>query len=158
MDLKFQNVSNSQSKFEWKLSDRFFQDMPPRAPGGSGTSKLEIEGVPPIAVENLLEYCYKDRYWFSLLHMVPYIVDVFRFDRSDFENGYSRNLLWRLWHISKVLQMNHLFELCSEVCSHLWQQFIRRNRFHVAWNNLCKFKALNLTLSFKVLNILRHLY
>jgi hypothetical protein len=33
-----------------------------RAPGGSGTSKLEIEGVPPIAVENLLEYCYKDRY------------------------------------------------------------------------------------------------
>lgn len=68
-----------------------------KAPGGSGTSKLEIEGVPPIAVENLLEYCYKDR-----------------FDRSDFENGYSRNLLWRLWHISKVLQMNHLFELCSE--------------------------------------------
>ena len=29
----------------------------------SGASKLEIEGVPPIAVENLLEYCYKDRYW-----------------------------------------------------------------------------------------------
>lgn len=68
-----------------------------KAPGGGGTSKLEIEGVPPIAVENLLEYCYKDR-----------------FDRSDYENGYSRNLLWRLWHVSKVLQMNHLFELCSE--------------------------------------------
>ena len=32
-----------------------------RAPMGGGTSKLEIEGVPPIAVENLLEYCYKDR-------------------------------------------------------------------------------------------------
>merc|ERR1712106_1095627 len=68
-----------------------------KAAGGSGTIKLEIEGVPPIAVENMLEYCYKDR-----------------FDRSDYENGYSRNLLWRLWHISKVLQMNHLFELCSE--------------------------------------------
>jgi len=64
---------------------------------GGGVSKLEIEGVPPIAVEHLLEYCYKDR-----------------FDKSDFENGYSRNLLWRLWHIAKVLQMNHLFELCSE--------------------------------------------
>jgi len=64
---------------------------------GCGTSKLEIEGVPPIAVENLLEYCYKDR-----------------FDKSNYENGYSRNLLWRLWHISRVLQMNHLFELCSE--------------------------------------------
>jgi len=68
-----------------------------KAPMGGGTSKLEIEGVPPIAVENLLEYCYKDR-----------------FDKSEYENGYSRNLLWRLWHISKLLQMNHLFELCSE--------------------------------------------
>jgi len=68
-----------------------------KAPVGGGVSKLEIEGVPPIAVENLLEYCYKDR-----------------FDKSDYENGYSRNLLWRLWHISRVLQMNHLFELCSE--------------------------------------------
>jgi len=63
----------------------------------SAMSKLEIEGVPPIAVENLLEYCYKDR-----------------FDKADFENGYSRNLLWRLWQIAKVLHMNHLFELCSE--------------------------------------------
>ena len=32
-----------------------------RAAGVGGSSKLEIEGVPPIAVENLLEYCYKDR-------------------------------------------------------------------------------------------------
>ena len=71
MDLRFQNVSNSQSKFDYKSSDRFVQDMPPKAPGGSGTSKLEIEGVPPIAVENLLEYCYKDRYRFSLLLIVP---------------------------------------------------------------------------------------
>ena len=40
---------------------------------------------------------------------------VFRFDKTDYENGYSRNLLWRLWEVSKLLQMNHLFDLCCEV-------------------------------------------
>ena len=39
----------------------------------------------------------------------------YRFDRADFENGYSRNLLWRLWEVAKLLQMSHLFELCCEV-------------------------------------------
>merc|ERR1740129_2008095 len=65
--------------------------------GGGGLCKLEIQNIPPVAVENLLEYCYKDR-----------------FDRADFENGYSRNLLWRLWEVAKLLQMSHLFELCCE--------------------------------------------
>jgi len=65
--------------------------------GGGGICKLEIHDVPPIAVESLLEYCYKDR-----------------FNKKDYENGYSRNLLWRLWEIGKLLQMNHLFELCCE--------------------------------------------
>ena len=37
------------------------------------------------------------------------------FDKADYENGYSRNLLWRLWHAAKLLQMQHLFQLCSEV-------------------------------------------
>ena len=49
-------------------------------------------------MESLLEYCYKDR-----------------FDRGGFENGYSRNLLWRLWEVAKLLEMNHLFDLCCEV-------------------------------------------
>ena len=63
--------------------------------GEGGISKLEIQNVPPVAVESLLEYCYKDR-----------------FDRGGFENGYSRNLLWRLWEVAKMLEMSHLFELC----------------------------------------------
>ena len=49
-------------------------------------------------MESLLEYCYKDR-----------------FDRGGFENGYSRNLLWRLWDLAKLLEMSHLFDLCCEV-------------------------------------------
>lgn len=58
--------------------------------------RLEIEGVPPIAAEALLEYVYKDTY-----------------NESDFDNGYSRNLLWRLWHASKALEMEHLFDSCT---------------------------------------------
>ena len=65
---------------------------------GGGPSKLEIQNVPPVAVESLLQYCYKDR-----------------FDRGGFENGYSRNLLWRLWELAKLLEMSHLFDLCCEV-------------------------------------------
>jgi len=65
--------------------------------GGNGLPRLDIDGVPPIAVETLLEYCYKDR-----------------FEKSDYENGYSRNLLWRLWHLARILQISHLFQLCSE--------------------------------------------
>jgi len=65
---------------------------------GTGTpARLDIHGVPPIAVEALLDYCYKDN-----------------FSRADYENGYSRNLLWRLWQLSWTLGMTHLFELCSE--------------------------------------------
>ena len=65
---------------------------------GGGPSKLEIQNVPPVAVESLLQYCYKDR-----------------FDRGGFENGYSRNLLWRLWELAKLLEISHLFDLCCEV-------------------------------------------
>ena len=36
-----------------------------------------------------------------------------RFNESDFENGYSRNLLWRLWHASKALEMEYLSGLCA---------------------------------------------
>jgi hypothetical protein len=38
-----------------------------------------------------------------------------RFNRKDFENGYSRNLLWRLWHAAMLFKLKHLFDLCSEV-------------------------------------------
>ena len=41
---------------------------------GGGVSKLEIEGVPPIAVEHLLEYCYKDRYNFSSSSIIQYAI------------------------------------------------------------------------------------
>ena len=41
---------------------------------GGGVSKLEIEGVPPIAVEHLLEYCYKDRYNFSKFSTLKYFI------------------------------------------------------------------------------------
>lgn len=64
---------------------------------GQEQQKLEVDGIPPIAMEALLEYLYKDR-----------------FNRADFENGYSRNLLWRLWHASKMFEVKHLFELCTE--------------------------------------------
>jgi len=59
--------------------------------------RLEVDGIPPIAVEALLEYVYKDT-----------------FNDSDFENGYSRNLLWRLWHASRALEMEYLHEKCTE--------------------------------------------
>ena len=39
---------------------------------------------------------------------------ILRFDEEDFANGYSRNLLWRLWHASKALEMQHLFEACTK--------------------------------------------
>ncbi|CAB4068084.1 NOP9 [Lepeophtheirus salmonis] len=55
------------------------------------SERLELNGIPPIATEALLEYIYKDK-----------------FLKSDYENGYSRNLLWRLWHASKALEMDHL--------------------------------------------------
>ena len=34
---------------------------------------------------------------------------------ADFENGYSRNLLWRMWHASKALEMEHLNRMCTKV-------------------------------------------
>jgi len=68
-----------------------------RAQTNDGSQRLDIQGIPPVAIEALLEYCYKDR-----------------FNRSEYENGYSRNLLWRLWHIAKLLHINHLFDLCSQ--------------------------------------------
>jgi len=39
-----------------------------------------------------------------------------KFNEEDFENGYSRNLLWRLWHASVALEMDHLRHLCAKVC------------------------------------------
>jgi hypothetical protein len=50
--------------------------------------RVDVDGVPPIAMEALLDYIYKDH-----------------FDEHDFANGYSRNLLWRLWHASKALEI-----------------------------------------------------
>ena len=37
------------------------------------------------------------------------------FCRADYENGYSRNLLWRLWQLSHTLATQHLFQMCTEV-------------------------------------------
>ena len=37
------------------------------------------------------------------------------FCRADYENGYSRNLLWRLWHLAHLLGTQHLFQMCTEV-------------------------------------------
>jgi len=59
--------------------------------------RLEIDGIPPIAAEALLEYIYKDK-----------------FNEEDFDNGYSRNLLWRLWHASWAFEMEHLSEKCGK--------------------------------------------
>ncbi|XP_040565268.1 uncharacterized protein [Lepeophtheirus salmonis] len=61
------------------------------------SERLELNGIPPIATEALLEYIYKDK-----------------FCKSDFENGYSRNLLWRLWHASVALEMDHLAQITSD--------------------------------------------
>nr|XP_040572543.1 uncharacterized protein LOC121121643 isoform X1 [Lepeophtheirus salmonis]XP_040572544.1 uncharacterized protein LOC121121643 isoform X1 [Lepeophtheirus salmonis] len=61
------------------------------------SERLELNGIPPIATEALLEYIYKDK-----------------FLKSDYEHGYSRNLLWRLWHASKALEMDHLSQITSE--------------------------------------------
>ena len=41
-----------------------------------------------------------------------------RFDEEEFDNGYSRNLLWRLWHASWAFEMEHLSEKCGKVCEH----------------------------------------
>ena len=60
--------------------------------------RLDMDGVPPIAAEALLDYIYNDR-----------------FDESDYANGYSRNLLWRLWQASKAFEMEHLSSLCERV-------------------------------------------
>ena len=30
--------------------------------GGATPARLEVQGVPPVAVEALLDYCYKDKY------------------------------------------------------------------------------------------------
>jgi len=65
--------------------------------GGATPARLEIQGVPPVAVEALLDYCYKDN-----------------FCRGDYENGYSRNLLWRLWQLAHTLGTQHLFQMCTE--------------------------------------------
>ena len=40
---------------------------------------------------------------------------LFSYDESDYENGYSRNLLWRLWHASKALEMDYLHQKSTEV-------------------------------------------
>jgi len=36
------------------------------------------------------------------------------FCRADYENGYSRNLLWRLWQLAHTLGTQHLFQMCTE--------------------------------------------
>ena len=41
-----------------------------------------------------------------------------RFNEEEFDNGYSRNLLWRLWHASWAFEMEHLSEKCGKVCEH----------------------------------------
>ena len=45
-------------------------------------------------------------------------MDFNRFNEEDFDNGYSRNLLWRLWHASWAFEMEHLSEKCGKVCKH----------------------------------------
>ena len=47
--------------------------------------------------------------------MIPWNIINFRYDESDYENGYSRNLLWRLWHASKALEMDYLHQKSTEV-------------------------------------------
>jgi hypothetical protein len=38
-----------------------------------------------------------------------------RYEEELFDNGYSRNLLWRLWHASWAFEMEHLSERCGKV-------------------------------------------
>ena len=61
-----------------------------------GYVRLDLDGVPPIAAEALLDYVYRDH-----------------FNESDYENGYSRNLLWRLWQAAQAFEMEHLASLCE---------------------------------------------
>ncbi len=79
--------------------------------------RLEVDGVPPIAAEALLDYIYNDSYAVMKLNFElengKIVRTYFSFNESDFENGYSRNLLWRLWHASKALEMDHLCQMCS---------------------------------------------
>jgi len=60
--------------------------------------RLEVDGIPPVVMEALLRYMYLDE-----------------FAEEDFENGYSRNLLWRMWHAATALEMGALQERCSKV-------------------------------------------
>ena len=96
-------------------------------------ARLEIQGVPPIAVEALLDYCYKDKlvsassniflraeltvrmHEYKSSHTSIDILIFSSFCRADYENGYSRNLLWRLWHLAHLLGTQHLFQMCTEV-------------------------------------------
>ena len=39
-----------------------------------------------------------------------------RYNEDDFDNGYSRNLLWRLWHASWAFEMECLSDRCGKVC------------------------------------------
>ena len=43
------------------------------------------------------------------------LINSHRFNEEDFDNGYSRNLLWRLWHASWAFEMEHLSEKCGKV-------------------------------------------
>ena len=53
--------------------------------GGGGVCKLEIQDIPPIAVEGLLEYCYKDKWeLYCLIGGLEVCLDFFRFDKTDY--------------------------------------------------------------------------
>ena len=50
--------------------------------------------------------------------MIFIFMELNRFNEEEFDNGYSRNLLWRLWHASWAFEMEHLSEKCGKVCEH----------------------------------------
>ena len=54
-----------------------------------------------------------DRAWCH--HHTIYIY-IPRYNEDDFDNGYSRNLLWRLWHASWAFEMEYLSDRCGKVC------------------------------------------
>ena len=50
--------------------------------------------------------------------MIFIFMELNRFNEEEFDNGYSRNLLWRLWHASWAFEMEHLSEKCGKVGEH----------------------------------------
>ena len=60
----------TQASLKYTVVREFFDTFCHFRAGGATPARLEIQGVPPVAVEALLDYCYKDKSVF----IVPFIM------------------------------------------------------------------------------------